>query len=137
MTSEYHKYSLELPNIIRSWLCYVISNQPVVSEETQKQTTKIKAAIVSACVTQGQCRDSCVYGGNTNDVQTGHQSIIAVFDHFKTFIKTIRLTNVTLRSTNLRFRARVILTFHLVRQNYDHAVPRTRQHLCLVCGLLH
>ena len=58
VTSEYHKYSLELPNIIRSWLCYVISNQHVVSEETQKQTPKIKAAIVSACVTQGQCRDS-------------------------------------------------------------------------------
>ena len=134
VTSEYHKYSLELPNIIRSWLCYVISNQHVVSEETQKQTTKIKAAIVSACVTQGQCRDSwCL----RRQYKWRYQSIIAVFDHFKTFIKTIRLTNVTLRSTNLRFRARVILTFHLVRQNYDHAVPRTRQHLCLVCGLLH
>lgn len=49
-------------------------------------------------------------GGNTNDVkssyekQTGNQSIIAVWDHFKMFIQTNRLTNVkSLISTDLLF----------------------------------
>ena len=61
---------------------------------------------------------SDIHGSSVTDVHceaVWHQSIIAVYAYFKTFNSTNKLTKQgnSLRSTNLLFFVRIILTVHL------------------------